>query len=189
MHMREQQFVVSVGIALMASATAPAAQEVVSAAQEPVAIISDDDITIRGCVRPVDVRASAPTTVLVWTRGDIMLVGVAAAGTNAPNPIGTSGIAGRVFYWLEHEDDLSNHVGQLVEIRGELKDVETGEVEIERDGDFIEIELDLDGMEGKARVPASWLGGAGADRDREFEIVTRRVDVDDVRVLAACNVS
>jgi hypothetical protein len=173
----------------MASATAPAAQEVVAAAQEAVAIIDGDDITIRGCVRPVDVRASVPTSILVWTRGDIMLVGVAAAGSNAPNPVGTSGIAGRVFYWLEHDDDLSNHVGQLVEITGDLKDVETGEVEIDREGDFIEIELDLDGKEERARVPAAWLGGTGAGRDQEFEIVARRIDVDDVRVLGACNVS
>jgi len=105
----------------------------------------------------------------------------------APSPVGTSGIAGRVFYWLEDDEDLSTHVGQLVEIEGDLEDFEIGEVEIEQDGDFTEIELNLEGKKEKARVPTSWLRGIGSERDQEFEIATRRIDVDDIRVLGACN--
>lgn len=156
-------------------------------AQQSTVTIDDDDITIRGCVRSVDVHAPVPATMLVWSRGDIMLAGVTALGSNAPNPVGTSGIAGRVFYWLEDDEDLAKHVGQLVEVKGDLDDFEIGEVEIDREDDFTEIELDLDGKKQKARVPTSWLRGTGADKDQEFEIAARRIDVDNVRVLGACN--
>jgi hypothetical protein len=156
-------------------------------AQQPTVAIDDDDITIRGCVRSVDIRAAVPATMLVWTRGDIMLAGVTALGINSTNSVETAGIAGRVLYWLEDDDNLARHVGQIVEIKGDLEDFETGEVEIDREGDFTEIELDLDGKEEKARVPTSWLRGIGADRDQEFDIAVRRIDVDDVRVLGACN--
>ena len=105
-----------------------------------------------------------------------MLAGVTATGPDAPNPVGTSGIAGRVFYWLEDDEDLSKHVGQLVEIEGDLEDFEIGEIEIDRDGDFTEIELDLEGRKEKARVPTSWLPGIGSDGDREFEIAARKHD-------------
>jgi hypothetical protein len=178
--MRWQRFVVSGALVLVAAAAA-------LAAQQAVATVEDDDITIRGCVRAADVRASVPTTMLVWTRGDIMLVGVTAGGTPPPNPVGTTGIAGRVFYWLDDDENLAKHIGQMVEIKGALKDLEIGDVEIDREGDFTEIELDLDGKKERARVPTAWLRGTGADRDQEFKIAARRIVVDDVRVLGACN--
>ena len=155
-----------------------------SAAQQPIVTVNDDDITIRGCVRNTDIRNGIPTNMLVWSRGDIML---AAATSLGSHPVGTAGVAGRVFYWLEDEDDLTRHVGQMVEVKGDLKDFETGEVEIEREDEFFtEIKLDLDGKKEKARVPTAWLRGTGADRDQKFEIAARRVDVDEVRVLGAC---
>jgi len=154
-----------------------------SAAQQPIVTVDDDDITIRGCVRNTDVRSAIPTNMLVWSRGDIML---AAATSLGSHPVGTAGVVGRVFYWLEDDDDLSRHVGQMVEVKGDLKDFETGEVKIEHEGDFTEIELDLDSKKEKARVPTAWLRGTGADRDQEFEIAARRIDVDEVRVLGAC---
>jgi hypothetical protein len=155
-----------------------------SAAQQPIVTVDDDDITIRGCVRNTDVRHGIATNMLVWSRGDIML---AAATSLGSHPVGPAGIAGRVFYWLEDDDDLTKHVGQVVLVKGELKDFETGEVEIEREDDFFtEITLDLDGKKEKARVPTAWLRGTGADRDQKFEIAARRVNVKEVRVLGAC---
>jgi hypothetical protein len=154
-----------------------------SAAQQPIVTVHDHDITIRGCVRNADARSVIPTNMLVWSRGDIMLAGVTSLGSNQ---LGTAGILGRVFYWLKDDDDLAKHVGQMVEVKGDLEDFEIGEVEIDREGDFTEIKLDLDGKKEKARVPTAWLRGTGADRDQEFEIVARRIDVDEVRVLGAC---
>jgi hypothetical protein len=155
-----------------------------SAAQLPIVTVDDDDITIRGCVRNTDVRNGIPTNMLVWSRGDIML---AAATSLDSHPVGTAGVGGRVLYWLENDDNLAKYVGQVVVVKGDLKDFETGEVEIERVDDFFtKIELDLDGKKEKAQVPTAWLRGTGADRDRKFEIAARRVDVDQVRVIGTC---
>jgi hypothetical protein len=157
------------------------------AAQQPTVTIDDDDITIRGCVRRVDLRAQVSPAMLVWSRGDIMMAVAAATSGDASKAVGTGGVAGRVFYWLEDDEDLSKHVGQLVEVKGELEDFQKGEIEIERDGDFTEIELDFDGKEEKARIPTSWLGPTASNKDQEFDIVARKIDVEDVRVLGACN--
>jgi hypothetical protein len=175
--MKRTWLTVCAGLAVLAVASAEA--------QRPAVVVDDDDIVIRGCVRGADFRAPAPTSVLVWSRGDIMLAGVTGLGSDAAAPIGTSGMAGRVFYWIKN-DDLARHVGQMVEIEGDLEDFEVGEVEIDREDDFTEIELDLGDSTEKARIPTSWLWGNGGVRDQEFEIAARRVDVDEVRVLGAC---
>lgn len=156
-------------------------------AQQPAVTVDDDDITIRGCVREVDLRTTNPS-LLVWSRSDLMLVGAEAASSDAPNPIGTAGFAGRVFYWLDDDEDLAKHVGQQIEIKGDLKDIEKGEIEIDQDGAFTKIEIKLDGEKETARVPTSWLGMPADDREQKFEIVGRRVDVDNVKVLGACTV-
>ena len=116
-------------------------------AQQPAVTGDDDDITIRGCVREVDLRTTNPS-LLVWSRSDLMLVGAEAAGADAPNPIGTAGFAGRVFYWLDDDEDLAKHVGQRIEIRGDLEDIEKGEIEIDQDGAFTKIEIKLDELPG-----------------------------------------
>jgi hypothetical protein len=156
-------------------------------AQQPAVTVDKDDITIRGCVREVDLRTTNPS-LLVWSRSDLMLVGAEAASSDAPNPIGTAGFAGRVFYWLDDDEDLAKHVGQQIEIKGDLKDIEKGEIEIDQDGAFTKIEIKLDGKKETARVPTSWLGVPADDKEQKFEIVARRVDVDDVKVLGACTV-
>ena len=115
-----------------------------------------------------------------------MLAAVTALGAGVPSSIGTATMSGRVFYWLDEDDDLSNHVGQWVEVEGHLKDFETGEVEIDRDGDITEIKVEVGGRKQKARIPTAWLRGTGADHDQEFDIATRRVKVEEVRVLGAC---
>ncbi|MEZ5285172.1 MAG: hypothetical protein R2712_10260 [Vicinamibacterales bacterium] len=148
------------------------------AAAQPSITVDDDDITISGCVLQEAAGTPDASRTLAWTRRDIML---AAAGM--PVPAASS----RVFYWIDDDDSLAAHVGRRVELKGELKDFETGEVEIDRDGDYTEIELDLDGEEEKIRVPNTWLSGsARGDDDREFDIVARRIDVKDVKVLGDC---
>ena len=154
--------------------------------QQSTLTIDDHDITFTGCIHKVDLQAAAPASILVWSRSDIMLAAVTALGAGVPSSIGTATMAGRVFYWLDDDDDLSNHVGQWVEVEGHLKDFETGEVEIDRDGDITEIKVEVGGRKQKARIPTAWLRGTGTDRDQEFDIATRRVKVDEVRVLGAC---
>jgi len=136
-----------------------------------------DDITIRGCVMPGNRPGMAPEQALVWSRGDMMLSNVMAAGEGD--------ILGQhVFYWLDDDEDLSKHVGELVEVKGDLGDFKKGEIEVKKDGDFTKIEMKLGGKTEKARVPTSWLGTA--PREGEWDIVSRRIDVDHVKVLGAC---
>jgi hypothetical protein len=79
-------------------------------------------------------------------------------------------------------------------VRGKLEGLEKGELEIERDGAFTEIRLELDGDEETIRVPTAWLDGSSVarasrdDADIDIEIATRKVDVDDVKVLGPCPV-
>jgi hypothetical protein len=154
-----------------------------ASAQQPAVTIDGDDITITGCVARIGAPSGSIPDMLVWSQSDIMMAGAAAAGSSASVPIGTSGVAGRVFFWVD--EDLSKHVGQRVEVKGDLEDIEKGKIEIEAKGEFTEIELELEGREETMRVPTAWLS-PGTPRDAEIEIAARRVDVDDVRILGAC---
>jgi hypothetical protein len=161
----------ALGLALMI-ATAGAA------AQEPSVRVKGDDITIRGCVGRATPGAGLTQPTLVWTRSDIMLsnaMSVQASGTTA--------LTDRVFYWLDDEDDLAKYIGQQVEIKGDLGDFKKGEIELKRDGAFTDIEMKLGGKTEKARVPTAWLGSRS---DEDIEIVSRKVDVDEVKRLGAC---
>ena len=149
---------------------------VATAAQQPTVVVHDDDITIRGCVGRVQPGSIGNAPALVWTRGDIMLSGASALNAGQ--------LTDRVFYWLDDDEDLSKHVGQMVEVKGDLGDFKKGEVEIDRDGDFTKIELKLGGKTEKARVPTAWLGVPQSEGD--FDIVSRKIDVDKVKVLGAC---
>jgi hypothetical protein len=145
-------------------------------AQQPVVVVDEDDITIRGCVGRPD--PSSTQQVLVWTRGDIMLGGAVPVRAGQPGTF-----TERVFYWLEDDDDLSKHIGQMVEVKGELGKFEQGELEFEREGEFTEIELRLGGKTEKARVPSAWIG---TPAEGEVPIVSRKIDVDEVRVVGPC---
>jgi hypothetical protein len=169
----------AVALALAASAT--------GAAQQPTATVNGDNITLRGCVTKAGNQVPRPS-MLVWSRGEILLNSVAATGPSAPNPVGTSGLAGRVFYYLNDEEDLAKHIGQEIEIKGDLEDFEEGKVEVDRKGEYTEIELDLGGKEEKLRVPNAWLADeGGSDKEQKIKIVGRRVDVNNVRIIGACS--
>jgi len=84
---------------------------------------------------------------------------------------------------------VAKHVGQRIEIVGELDDdTEKGEIEIDHMDHFTEIEFEWDGKDVKARVPTTWLGPETPAKDAEFDIAIRRVDVEKVNVISAsCN--
>lgn len=154
------------------------------AAQQPTVTVEGKEITISGCVTRSALPAATVPDLLVWSRRDIMLAGAALA-SDVPAPVGTAGAGGRILYWLEDDEDLSKYVGQRIEIKGDLKGFEKGEMEIDRDGQFTKIELKLAGKKETIRVPNSWLATSSA-RDTEFDIIARRVDVDKIKVLGGC---
>jgi hypothetical protein len=140
----------------------------------------DKDFIIRGCVTDANAPSVIAPSTLVWSRSDIMLAAAEARDTAVP-------LRERVFYWLDDDegDNLAKHRGQRVEIRGELEDFEKGKVKIDRKDDYTKVKLDLDGKEEEAKVPSSWLN-EWSDKDREFQIIARRVDVKKITVLGAC---
>jgi hypothetical protein len=158
---------------------------------QPAVDIDGDDITMRGCVTPSSAQLQMPFETLMWSRSGILTAGTAAA--DVPVRAGAAELASRVLHWID-DDALEGHVGQMVELRGELEGLETGELEIDRDGDFTEIRLELDGDEETVRVPTAWLerpsvarASRNADRDDiEIEIATRKVDVKEVKRLGPC---
>jgi hypothetical protein len=170
----------------LAAFAAAAAVTAFAAGQRPLVTIKGDEISVRGCVANAGGARVAPGSTLLWSPGDIMMA-VASAGRDAHEAAGPAGLAGRVFYWLD-SNDLSKHVGQQVELKGELHDFEKSEVDVERHDDFTEITLHLNGKKEEARVPTSWLGSGDHDHDHDqnFDIVTRRIEVKDVDVLGAC---
>jgi hypothetical protein len=152
--------------------------------------VDGDDITMRGCVTAASAQLQMPFETLMWSRGAMLTAGAGIA--DAPSGARMEELAGRVLYWMD-EGDLAEHIGKMVEIRGELEDLEEGEIEIDRDGDFTEVHLKLDGKEETIRVPSTWLEHPRAaardrdnDEDREIEIATRKVDLKDVKVLGSC---
>lgn len=165
-------------LALAASVTAASVQH------GPTVTVDGDHITLTGCIVPAAEVTASPEA-LFWSRGGLMLAGADAAAAPSTNAIAAGGIAGRVFYWLDDADDLRDHIGKRVEIKGDLEDLEDGKIKVSRDGDFTEIELDIDGDKEEARVPTSWFGRV-PPKDAEFKIAVREVDVDEVRELGMC---
>lgn len=164
-----------------------------TASAQPAVHVDGDDITMRGCVTPAGAQLEMPFETLLWSRGGILTAGTAAA-SDVPVRAATRDLANRVLYWVDG-DDLKDHAGQMVEVRGEVEELKTGEIEIERDGDFTEIRLEIGGNEDEIRVPTAWLergsvaraaGGDRLDDDLELEIATRKIDVDEVKVLGRC---
>jgi hypothetical protein len=163
-------------------ATLASAVGLSAAAQQPTTIVKGDEIRMSGCVTRTDPAAMTSGSVLAWTRGDLLLSRAVIEGY----PVGTSGVAGPggVVYYLNTGDDLARHIGHFVEVKGDLEDIETGRVKIDHKGDFTEVQIELDGDEDKVRVPTAWFGIPV--RDKEYNIIARKIDVDDVRVLGPC---
>jgi hypothetical protein len=179
--------VVQMAIGRLGSAAILAAAIAVPAsAQQPTFHIEGDNITITGCLARVTADPALASSTIVWSRGDIMLAAAAAAGAPVPSPVGTTGVQERIFYWLDDEDDLAKYVGQRVVITGDVEDFEKGKVEIEREDDMVEIELTLRDDREEIRLPVSWFGTAVSKDEKEFDIIARRIDVDEVRVVGTC---
>ncbi len=104
-----------------------------------------------------------------------------------PSVLGTSGDYATIFYWLDGDGDLRQHIGHRVEVEGDLKDnVKDGEIKTERKDNWTEVEVKADGRTMKANVPnTSMFPVSARDKERKSDILVRRVDVERVRMLGA----
>lgn len=146
-----------------------------------------ETIAFTGCVVSAPAQnVSVPNPLLlVWSEEDMVLTDVAVQFQSA-GPVGTSGRApGHVLYWLDDDaDDVAKYAGRRVQVIGTIdEEYGRGEVEIDEQDGFVEIEVDFDGEETKARMPR-WMFGTHPI-DAEFDVLVREVDVREVNLLPA----
>ena len=172
-----------IAAALALSLGVEASAQVASAPARPTG--DDNDITITGCVVKGD-----GGYVLSNVADDTAAAARAAGLPSRPQPRGTV-LPGRVLYWLDDDEDLAEHAGQRVEVKGELKgDIEAGKISAEREGGLVELEFKVNGERTVTvkvpDVPAS-VGTAGSVGDKEVEVhyIVRKVDVDSIKMLAS----
>jgi hypothetical protein len=140
--------------------------------------LDGDNVFIRGCVAKAPVADFGSESMLIWSRSDVMLRSAAIqAGQSAP-------LSERVFYWLNNDKNIEKHIGQRVEVKGKLGNFKNGEVEMKREGQFTDVKLKVGDKTEKARVPTVWLGANAGEGT--FTFPSRKIDVDDVKVLGAC---
>ncbi|MBI2222441.1 MAG: hypothetical protein HYU53_14695 [Acidobacteria bacterium] len=158
----------------------------------------DEDITVTGCLVAGngDGKGFLLTNVLP---ASIDMSTRAAQGQQTSGTSGTLPGASTVIYWLddlEDDDSLADYAGRRVEVRGEVEgDIDRGGMEIERDGDWVEIEITSDGRKVETRLPwasvmpndGKAVGTSGTlkeGQEIELNINVRKIDVKDVRVVA-----
>jgi hypothetical protein len=156
------------------------------AAREPLATtsIAEDEIKLSGCL--VRGEGDGAGYLLTNTTNDPAWQRSADANV-APSAVGTTGGFATIFYWLDDDDDLKKHVGHRVAIEGDLKsDLKDGEIELDRKAKWTELTVKSDGRTLKANVPhASVVTAPGSNGDAKNDVLVRRVDVEQVRMLDA----
>jgi hypothetical protein len=146
--------------------------------------LDDKDIKLSGCL--IRGEGDAAGYFLSNTPTEPALQRSADANV-APSALGTAGSFATIFYWLEGDPALKSHVGNRVEIEGQLKgDLKEGEIKVDRKEKWTELTVKADGRSLKANVPlTSVLPAPGKNGDGKHDVAVRRVDVSKVRMLAA----
>ena len=184
---------------VMAFALAPERTKVVHA--------DEDDVTLTGCIVQGNDGDKGYLLTNVLPASIDMSARAAKDNQAASGDASASGTlpgASNVIYWLddlENDDDLPNYAGKRVEVKGELEgDIKKGEMEIERDGDWVKIEIKSDGKNVKTRIPyvsvmpnstsTNAVGTSGSSeglkdgKEIELNINVRKLDVKDVKIVS-----
>lgn len=154
-------------------------------AQQPVVVNanSDDRVTLVGCVIKGDGGSVLSNVADPW--------GSVPAGSAATTVTSASSVAGRVFYWLDGDNDLDDHAGRKVEVVGKLdNEIDNAKISVEREDKMVEIEFKADGeRKVTVKVPeapaAVGTSGKVSDRESTHRIVIRKIDVKSIKVLAS----
>lgn len=164
---------------LIAIAIALAVAPLAGAAQKPDS--KNREITFHGCVMPgVDKDTYVMTQVMEMPRPGGVTMPEVAHGR-------------RVLFWLHEDDDVKKHIGQMVEVRGEFRDLEKSEIELkagrQRDGGVI-VEFEGPGQDVKTpnSVVGPAVGTAGRVAPEKDDIPTylAHIDVEEVKAMGAC---
>jgi hypothetical protein len=171
----------ALALALGLAATVSAHQAAVVGAPQQAA---GKDITITGCV--VKGQGGYVLTHVAEQTARAALAGTSGASDRPKDAVGPA----QVIYWLNDDDELEDHAGHRVEIKGELTgEVEKGEIASEIEGGMIELEFKIDGEKVTVKLPSLPVGTAGniTDKEQTTHYVVRKLDVDGVKTIAnAC---
>jgi hypothetical protein len=151
--------------------------------EEAAAAMADKDLKLSGCL----VRGEGDGDPFLLTNKPMNPALVSGSANVAPTGVGTAAEFRNVFYWLDGDGSLKDHVGHFVEIEGQLKgDVKEGEIKLDRKDNWTELTVKADGRSMKARVPNLSVVPAGKNGgDAKGPVAVRRVDVDHIRMLSA----
>jgi hypothetical protein len=181
MQMKSFEYAAALALALGVGAATAAGQVVSAPAQQTPA---DTSITITGCVVKGD-NGYVLTNVAEQTAAAAV---AGSAGSTAERPAGTVGPA-QVIYWLDGDDDLKDHAGQKVEVRGTLEgEIGKGEVAAEIENGLVELEFKVDDARRiTVTLPQAPVGTSGTITDKEVtrHFVVRKIDVDSVKTIAS----
>lgn len=150
----------------------------------------DQRVTLTGCVVKADDG-------YVLTNAVQLPATAGTAGAVEPpvtQPARSAPPVGRVFYWLEEDDDLEGRAGHRVEISGEIDDIDPGTISVEREEGMIELEFKVDGDKKvtvklpdtpAAGAPVGTSGIVATDRERDYDVKVKKIDVKSVRMIAS----
>lgn len=168
----------------------------------PVPTGDDKEVRITGCVIKGEdgyVLSTVGEAVTVETsRTTVGTSGSTTTTTTTTKSTGTPIVPAanqRYIYWLDDDDDLlENHAGQRVEVIGEIEgDIERGEIEIERENNMIELEIQAKGEKITVKLPdtpaannaAVGTSGIVTDEPQDIPFKVRKFDVDSVKMIAS----
>ena len=139
---------------------------------------------MRGCVvRGVEKDTFALSSVSEVTKNGLSTIPSASQGH-------------RVIFWFNKDDKFKDHVGELIEVKGEMGEIKETEIELkagkQKDGGLV-AEFQGPGKDVKISndVIGSEIGTAGrteADNGKkELKAFLIKVDVDEVKRISNCN--
>ena len=142
------------------------------------------DVTLRGCVvRGVDKDTFALSSVSEVMKNGLSTIPSASQGH-------------RVIFWFNKDDKFKDHVGELIEVKGEMGEIKETEIELkagkQKDGGLV-AEFQGPGKDVKISndVIGSEIGTAGrteADNGKkELKAFLIKVDVDEVKRISNCS--
>ena len=188
-------------LALGISTTLAAQQAAVGTPAVPTG--DDDKVKITGCViKGEDGYVLSAIGEAVTVRTERTTVGTTGSTTTSTTTTTTTTGAPvvppagqRYIYWLDDDDnELEEHAGQRVEVIGEIEgDIERGEIEVERENNMIELEIQAQGEKITVKLPdtaaandvAVGTSGMVKDEPRDIPFKVRKFDVDEVKMLAS----
>jgi hypothetical protein len=142
------------------------------------------DITLRGCVvRGVEKDTFALTNVSEISKNGLSTIPSASQGH-------------RVLFWFNKDDKFKEHVGELIEVKGEMGEIKESEIELkagkQQDGGLV---AEFQGPGKDVKVPndviGSEIGTAGrteADNGKkDLKAFLIKVDVDEVKRISNCS--